>query len=62
MPDEIADNARLMNVAEAINAEFQRQGVSKMINDSGFSVFEMAEAVIRAADGVVIEFRRPPRE
>jgi hypothetical protein len=61
--DETARVARLMNVCDAIIDELQRQGVADLVADHGFKVTEMAEAVIKAADGDVVPFRgsRYPR-
>ncbi|SIO31919.1 hypothetical protein SAMN05443247_03916 [Bradyrhizobium erythrophlei] len=54
MTDETARLARLMNVAEAVIEELQRQGVLDIVADRGFNVTEMARAVIKAADGDVV--------
>jgi hypothetical protein len=58
MPDETARIARLMNVCDAIIEELQRQGVADLVAERGFKVTEMAEAVIKAADGYVVPLRR----
>ncbi|GIQ75368.1 hypothetical protein BraRD5C2_38090 [Bradyrhizobium sp. RD5-C2] len=47
-------------VAEAIVHEMNRQGIADMVADHGFDVMELARVVVRAADGDVIPFRRPP--
>ncbi|WP_375778876.1 hypothetical protein ACE103_07355 [Bradyrhizobium sp. ma5] len=60
MGDTTAEMARLMKVAEAIVHEMDRQGVADQIADLGFDLMALARAVIRAADGEVIPFRRPP--
>lgn len=60
MADETAETARLMKVAEAIVHEMDRQGIADMVADHGFDVMELARVVVRAADGDVIRFRRPP--
>jgi len=56
MTESAADMARLMNVVEAIVAEMERQGVAGAVADLGFDPMPMAQAVIRAADGVVVPF------
>jgi hypothetical protein len=56
MTDEAAKTARLMNVAEAAVAEFDRQGVAEVLSNLGFDPMELARAVIKAADGDVIAF------
>jgi len=48
-----------MNVVEAIVAEMERQGVAGAVADLGFDPMPMAQAVIRAADGVVVPFPGP---
>jgi hypothetical protein len=60
MSDATAETARLMKVAEAIVHEMDRQGIADMVADHGFDVMELARVVVRAADGDVIPFRRPP--
>ena len=60
MNDPTAEAARLMKVAEAIVHELDRQGVAEALADLGFNVTDLAKVVIRAADGDVIPFRRPP--
>jgi hypothetical protein len=55
MNDETARTARLMNVAEAAVAEFDRQGVAEALADLGFDPVALARVVIKAADGDVID-------
>jgi hypothetical protein len=59
MTESAADMARLMNVVEAIVAELERQGVADAVADLGFDPMPMTQAVIRAADGVVVPFPGP---
>jgi hypothetical protein len=59
MTDATAELARLMKVVDAIVAELVRQGVGDTLADLGFDPAEMARAVIRAADGDVVQFRKP---
>jgi hypothetical protein len=61
MTDDTADTARLVNVIEAIADELERQGLVDILTDDGFDVTALAEAVLRAADGIVIPFpgKRP---
>jgi Holliday junction resolvasome RuvABC DNA-binding subunit len=56
MKDETAKTARLMKVAEAAVEEFERQGVVEAMANLGFDPMALARAVIKAADGDVIEF------
>jgi hypothetical protein len=56
--DGTARIARLMNVCDAIIDELQRQGAAEVMACRGFKLTEMAEAVIKAADGDVVTFRR----
>jgi hypothetical protein len=56
MTDETAKTARLMKVAEAIIAELVRQGVVEIMAEASFDPMKMAEAVIKAADGDVVQF------
>ena len=58
MNDRAAETARLVKVAEAIGNELERQGVADALADLGFNVMDLAKAVIRAADGDVVPFRR----
>lgn len=60
MSDPTAETARLMKVAEAIVHEMDRQGIAEMVAERGFDVMELARVAVRAADGDVIPFRRPP--
>ncbi|UFX46125.1 hypothetical protein HAP47_0005285 [Bradyrhizobium sp. 41S5] len=60
MIDHTAEMARLMKIAEAIVREMDRQGVAEAVANLGFDVMELARVVVRAADGDVIPFRRPP--
>lgn len=55
-----AETARLMKVVEAIAHELERQGVAEALADLGFNPMEVARVAVRAADGDVIPFRRPP--
>lgn len=59
MTDATAVTARLMKVTEASVYELARQGVAEAVADLGFDVTELARAVIRAADGDVVPFRKP---
>jgi len=61
MTDEAAKTARLMNVAEATVAEFDRQGVAEVLSNLGFDPMELARAVVKAADGDVVKFPGSPR-
>jgi len=49
-----------MKVVEAMVHELDRQGVAEALADLGFNPMEVARVVVRAADGDVIPFRRPP--
>ena len=60
MSDATAETARLMKVVDAIVRELDRQGVAEALADLGFDPMELARVVVRAADGEVIPFRRPP--
>ncbi|SDK42743.1 hypothetical protein [Bradyrhizobium ottawaense] len=55
MNDEAAKAARLMKVVEVMVAELQRQGVAEALADLGFDPTPLAESVIKAADGDVID-------
>lgn len=59
MSETAAEMARLMKVAEAIVAELERQGVTDAVANLGFDPMPMAKAVIRAADGDVVDFPGP---
>jgi hypothetical protein len=56
MTDETAKAARLLNVVDAVVAEFERQGVASALADLGFDPLQLAEVVIKAADGEVLPF------
>ena len=56
MSDETAKMARLMRVTDAVIAELDRQGVAEVLANLGFDRTRMAQAVIRPADGDVIQF------
>jgi len=60
MSDATAETARLMKVVDAMVRELDRQGVAEALADLGFDPMELARVVVRAADGDVIPFRRPP--
>lgn len=60
MSDSAAEMARLMKVVEAMVREMDRQGVAEALADLRFDPMELARVVVRAADGDVIPFRRPP--
>jgi hypothetical protein len=55
MNDEKAKTARLMKVAEAAVEEFDRQGVAEAMSSMGFDPMARARAVIKAADGDVVD-------
>jgi hypothetical protein len=57
MADEAAKTARLMKVVEAMVAELQRQGVAETLAELGFDPMPLAEVVIKAADGDVVDLR-----
>jgi hypothetical protein len=61
MSDVTAKIARLMRVSEAVVAELDRQGVAEVMANLGFDPTRMAQAVISAADGDVIQFPRSLR-
>jgi hypothetical protein len=56
--DQTAATARTMKVIEVIVEEFDRQGVADLLSEMAFDVTALAKAVLRAADGDVIPFRR----
>jgi sulfur carrier protein ThiS len=60
MTDTAAELGRLMKVTEAVVAELERQGVAEALANLGFDPIEMAKAVIKAADGDVVPFKRAP--
>ena len=55
---EAAELARLWNVTDAVVAELERQGVAEVLANLGFDPTEMAKAVLKAADGDVVPFKR----
>jgi hypothetical protein len=55
MNDETAKTARLMKVVEVMVAELDRQGVAEALANLGFDPTSLAKAVIKAADGDVID-------
>jgi hypothetical protein len=61
MTDEAANVARQMKVAEAAVAEFDRQGVAEVLSNLRFDPMALARAVIKAADGDVVQFPGGPR-
>lgn len=61
MADQTAETARLMKVAEAAVAEFDRQGVAEVLSNLSFDIMALARAVIKAADGDVVQFPGSPR-
>jgi hypothetical protein len=58
---DAATTARIMNVAEAAVEEFTRQGVAEVLSNLGFDPMALARAVIKAADGDVVQFPGSPR-
>jgi hypothetical protein len=60
MNDETARVARLMKVVEAVVAELDRQGVVETLASLGFDPLDLARAVIKAADGDVVQFPGGP--
>lgn len=60
MIDQTAETARLMKIVEVMVRELDRQGVAEALADLGFDPMELARVMVRAADGDVIPFRRPP--
>jgi hypothetical protein len=61
MADQTAETARLMKVAEAAVEEFDRQGVAEVLSTLNFDPMKLARAVIKAADGDVVQFPGSPR-
>ena len=61
MSDMTARMARLMRVTDAVIAELDRHGVAEVMANHGFDPIQMAQAVVRAADGDVIQFPRSLR-
>jgi hypothetical protein len=55
MTDDTAKAARLMKVIEVIVAELHRQGVAGVLAELDFDPTPLAQAVIEAADGDVID-------
>ena len=55
MTDEAAKTDRLMKVIEVMVAELERQGVAETLVGLGFDPTPLAEAVIKAADGDVVD-------
>jgi hypothetical protein len=53
--DETAETARLMKVVDEIAVELERQGVAEAMANLGFDPLPLARAVIKAADGDVID-------
>ena len=58
MADKAAELGRLWKVTGAVVAELERQGVAEALANLGFDPTEMAKAVIKAADGDVVLFKR----
>jgi hypothetical protein len=61
MRDDIATTARLMKIVEAAVDEFERQGVAEALSNLNFDPMALARAVIKAADGDVVQFPGSPR-
>jgi hypothetical protein len=61
MNDEAAKVSRLMKVVDVIVAELDRQGVAETMAGLDFDPMSLARAVIKAADGDVIQFPGGPR-
>jgi hypothetical protein len=55
MTDDIATTAHMMKFAEAAVEEFERQGVAEALSNLHFDPMKLARAVIKAADGDVID-------
>jgi hypothetical protein len=60
MTDDIATSARLMKIVEAAAQEFERQGVAEVLANLNFDPMALARAVIKAADGDVVQFPGSP--
>jgi hypothetical protein len=58
MTDQISHTARLMKVVEVMVAEFARQGVAETLAGLGFDPTPLAETVIKAAGGDVVDLGR----
>jgi hypothetical protein len=61
MTDETAKVARLMRVIGEMTKELDRQGLAEAMANLGFDPVALAEVVIKAADGAVIQFPGSPR-
>jgi hypothetical protein len=61
MRDDIATAARLMKIVEAAVEEFERQGVAEALSNLNFDPMALARAVVKAADGDVVQFPVGPR-
>jgi hypothetical protein len=59
MTDETARVARLMRVIDDVTKELDRQGIAEAMAELGFDPVALAEVVIKAADGDVIQFPGP---
>jgi hypothetical protein len=59
MTDETARVARLMRVIDDMTKELDRQGIAEAMAELGFDPVALAEVVIKAADGDVIQFPGP---
>jgi hypothetical protein len=59
MTDETARVARLMRVIDDMTKELDRQGIAEAMAELGFDSVALAEVVIKAADGDVIQFPGP---
>ena len=55
MTDDIATTARLMKIADAAVEEFDRQGVAEVLSELNFDPMALSRAVIKAADGDVVQ-------
>jgi hypothetical protein len=61
MTDDIATAARLIKIVDAAVQEFERQGVAEVLTNLDFDPMALARAVIKAADGDVVQFPGDPR-
>jgi hypothetical protein len=61
MADQTAETARLMKIVDAAVEEFERQGVAEALSNLNFDPMALALAVIKAADGDVVQFPGSPR-
>jgi hypothetical protein len=50
-----------MKIVEAAVDEFERQGVAEALSNLNFDPMALARAVIKAADGDVVQFPGSPR-